>query len=141
MFKERQTWRVPCSGWGRQFSNTVLPKVFASWLIILVLAPFTAPFSTCDLPSLAGSAPAKHNPLALPGSVALTTDAAVPRAPYVPARSRVRPLQLSRSPLTEWDRALSSATVVGGMSVGTVREHVALTRILRLWRRLASLVD
>jgi hypothetical protein len=34
----------------------MLPKLLASWLVVLVIVPFTAPFSTCDLPGLFGSA-------------------------------------------------------------------------------------
>ena len=114
------------------FPITVLPKLLASWLIVLVLAPFTAPFSTCDLASLGGRAPGKHGPLTRPVYVALTRDAAAPCAPVIPAGARTRFSQLAKSPLSGTDKALSSPTLVGVVSVESIGEHGGQVRILRL---------
>jgi hypothetical protein len=34
----------------------MIPKLCAVWLVVLIVLPFTAPFSTCDLASLLDSA-------------------------------------------------------------------------------------
>ena len=44
----------PC-GWLSSCHATrhfMLAKMSAAWLVVLVLSPFSAPFSTCDLPTL-----------------------------------------------------------------------------------------
>ena len=40
-------WREPCSA--PDILTAMLSRVAACWLVVLVLAPFTAPFPTCDL--------------------------------------------------------------------------------------------
>jgi hypothetical protein len=37
--------------------NPMLSRLVASWLVVLILAPFTAPFPTCDLSTLLGLQP------------------------------------------------------------------------------------
>jgi hypothetical protein len=111
----------------------MLPKFFASWLVLLVIAPFTAPFSTCDFKSLFGSAQDQHVPAAPATSVALTTDAAVPTAPFVSAPGRVRLLPLSRVPLAESATPSLSATLMSSAaSAGCNRQHAVLNTILRV---------
>jgi len=111
----------------------MLPKFFATWLVVLVIAPFTAPFSTCDLTSLFGDTQGQHTPVAPPGSVALTTDAAVPSAPFVSAVGRAKLVPLPRVHLAESAISSSSDTWIWSVaSARCLREHVALTTILRL---------
>jgi hypothetical protein len=71
----------------------MLSKVCASWLVVLVLLPFTAPFSTFDLTALL---PARSRNLGAPPSKtpsAALTRAALSRAmPFLPRpASRARP--------------------------------------------------
>ena len=75
----------------------MLSKVCASWLVVLVLLPFTAPFPTFDLSDLQPK-PSRH--LGVPHSktpVAALSHVALSRAAPFPARaaSRLR-LSLSR---------------------------------------------
>jgi hypothetical protein len=111
----------------------MLPKFLASWLVVLVLVPFTAPFSTCDLASLFGNNGGAHSPIAPLTSAALTTDAAVPTALFATPAGRVRHLPLSRVSVAESAALASPATVISSVpSAGSIREHAALSTILRL---------
>jgi hypothetical protein len=38
-------------------NTSMLSRLVASWLVTLILAPFTAPFSTCDIATLFGRSP------------------------------------------------------------------------------------
>lgn len=111
----------------------MLPKFFASWLVVLVIAPFTAPFSTCDLASLFGGAQDQHAPIAPRSAVASATDTAVPTALFVPNAGRVRLCSLGRVPLAELATPSAAATVIASaVSAGGVREHTVLRTILRI---------
>jgi hypothetical protein len=113
--------------------SAMLPKFFATWLVALVIVPFTAPFSTCDLTSLFGKPQGQHTPIAPLTSVAFTTDAAVPITPYVRSAGRVRLLQTSGLALAESAVPLSSVTLMwSAASAGCIREHSVLRTILRL---------
>ena len=59
----------------------MLRKVAATWLLVLALSPFTAPFSTCDLVSLiAGSAAHElSSPMSAASVTRLRTDATFSR--------------------------------------------------------------
>jgi hypothetical protein len=111
----------------------MLPKFFASWLVVLILVPFTAPFSTCDLTGFLASAERHHTPLAPRRSTAVTNDAAVPSVPCISTARRVRLLPLSRLAPAQARTASSSARVGWSVaSAGCIREHTVLTTILRL---------
>ena len=111
----------------------MLPKFFATWLVALVIVPFTAPFSTCDLTSLFGNPHGQHTPGSPLTSVAFTTDAAVPIAPYVRSAGRVRLLQMSGVALAESAPPVSPVTLMwSAASAGCVKDHSALSTILRL---------
>jgi len=123
---------VTCYEWGRQIFCAMHSKFLASWLIVLVLVPFTAPFSTCDLSSLFGNTQGQQTP-ASPGSSVLTTDAAVPSALFVSSIGRVRLLPLSRIPSAESATPSSSATMMLSVaSAGCVRAHTVFSTILRV---------
>jgi hypothetical protein len=42
------------------FLQDVLARAVAFWLVVLVVLPFSAPFSTCDLATFAGTPAARH---------------------------------------------------------------------------------
>ncbi|HET6897600.1 MAG TPA: hypothetical protein VFK70_04600 [Vicinamibacteria bacterium] len=94
----------------------MLPKLFATWLVVLVVLPFTAPFSTCDLASVFGGPHGKRTPVARRPSVTSATDAAVPTAHRAPARGRVRVLPLRREPLALATTSSALAAVMSSES-------------------------
>ncbi len=51
----------------------MLPRFVAGWLVVLILAPFTAPFPTCDLATLFGRGPARQTPIVPSASTAVST--------------------------------------------------------------------
>jgi hypothetical protein len=122
----------------------MLAKFFASWLIVLVLVPFTAPFSICGLTGLFGSAQRRpHTALAVARTGSLrerrhrdedvTTDVAVARVPGIFKAARVRLSPESGLPLAHTRISSSSARLM--WLAGTpdrIREHSVLTTILRL---------
>jgi len=111
----------------------MLPKLFASWLVVLVVLPFTAPFSTCDLASLFGSPHGKRTPVPRRPSVASATDAAVPTGARVSNSGRVRVLPLRREPCTVSTTTSSPADVMSCVaSSGGLREPTVLAPILRV---------
>jgi hypothetical protein len=66
----------------------MLSRVAAIWLVALVLAPFTAPFPTCDLAALLGGDATQQAPGHLPAS-AIANDSIVASVPAI-GSSRVR---------------------------------------------------
>jgi hypothetical protein len=109
----------------------MLPKFFASWLVLLIVVPFTAPFSTCDLASLFGTS--QNTPVAPSASVVLTTDVAVPSGLAVSSAGRVRLGALSRISLTKSAIPSSAATLMSFVVwSGHPAEHIVLSTILRL---------
>lgn len=84
----------------------MLSRFVASCLVVLITAPFTAPFSTCDFESLFGSGDglhkslfadrnAHHSPIVPSRSAkTLSNDAAIPSAPVASTagRSRLMPV-------------------------------------------------
>jgi len=110
----------------------MIPKFFASWLAVLVVLPFTAPFSTCDLTGFFGQVQSRQMPVA-PARSAVTTDAAVASVPSASAVGRVRLLPLSGGAAIHTKAALAA----GGcrwsrVSVGSIRKHAVRTTVLRL---------
>jgi hypothetical protein len=111
----------------------MLPKLFASWLVVLVVLPFTAPFSTCDFASVFGSPHGKRTPVARRPSVTSATDAAVPTAARAPSKGRVRILPLRREPFAVSTSGASSGAVTSSVaSPGEPREPKILAPILRV---------
>jgi hypothetical protein len=111
----------------------MLPKFFAFWLVVLVISPFTAPFSTCDLATLFGSAQGRHMPIVPPVSRSVTTDAAVPSSPFVRVVGRVRLLPLPRVSRAESFTLLLPANLMWSVATaGFISDHVSLTTNLRL---------
>ena len=111
----------------------MVSRFVAGWLVVLILAPFTAPFPTCDLATLVGRGPAKHAPIVPPASAAVSNDAAVVSVPAVFRAGRIRVLSAFRvSPLSN---AIASALATSLRSVASlcdIRENAALTAVLRV---------
>ena len=108
----------------------MLPKFFASWLVALILLPFTAPFSTCDVTGMFDGAHSQHAPSR---SAAVTSGAAIPSVPAVSAARRVRLLQASGAAFAPASTARSSARFMwSGTSAGRISEHTTRAIILRL---------
>lgn len=110
----------------------MLHKFVASWLVVLVIVPFTAPFSTCDLTSVFGRSQEQHTPFAPPTSAAVSHDSTVSGVPCVSRAGRVRLLQLSGVPLAHAKIPASQVRLMPGTSAGRIWEHTVLTTILRL---------
>jgi hypothetical protein len=97
----------------------VVSRVLALWLVTLILLPFSAPFSTCDLSSLFGSdSPYDESSDAFAPLGALTDTAASQALPVARIGSKVKFPVFADSglpvPATERPRALParSASVV-----------------------------
>jgi len=108
-------------------------RITACWLVVLVMAPFTAPFPTCDLAMLVGRGPARQAPIAPHRSAAVSHDDAVVTAPAFLGNGRTRLHSAFRiSPLTD---AISSSTATFPRSVTSsrdIREDAALNSVLRI---------
>jgi hypothetical protein len=106
----------------------MLPKFLAFWLVVLIIVPFTAPFSTFDLARAQGS----HAPLAPPTHV-VKNDDAFPNVPCISTAGRVRLVRLLVLPLEHADPLTSSARLVSRcVSAGHTAEQFSLATILRL---------
>jgi hypothetical protein len=103
----------------------------ASWLVVLILAPFTAPFSICDLAALIGADATHATPGSHPGQTAVT-HAAHSIAPPIVRTSRIKILvqaarQVSHLPdgcVTGFSRAVDPP--------GGTRRYIASITVLRL---------
>jgi hypothetical protein len=107
----------------------MLPKFFAIWLIVLIIVPFTAPFSICDLAGAEG----QHAPFAPMTSVRVTSDTAASNVPCVSTAERLKFLSLSGLPSAQAKISSPPARVLwSSASAGCAREPAALATILRL---------
>lgn len=73
----------------------MVSRIIACWLIVLVLAPFTAPFPTCDLATFLGGSPARQASANLPGAATLGDEVSVASVPAISHTGRVRLVPLS----------------------------------------------
>jgi hypothetical protein len=120
----------------------MLAKFFASWLAALVLLPFTAPFSTCDVAGLLGSVHGRHTPVAPRPSAGVrerrhtdedvTNDGAGLSVACVSPSARIRLLPPSGLPLANAKISSPRRFVQSGRSPVYIKEHTVLTTILRL---------
>jgi hypothetical protein len=126
--------------------TVMLSRLLASWLVVLIVAPFTAPFSTCDLATLADSGqiprtrrspsivdavsddlPARSAP------VALSNEVAIPSAPSVVRVGRGRLLRAVRISVRSSVLSSSSATFLkSAVTTPHVGEDAALRTVLRV---------
>jgi hypothetical protein len=114
-------------------TTSMFSRITACWLVVLVLAPFTAPFPTCDFATLFGRGPSRQAPIAPPVSAAVSHDDAVVAAPASLGDGRARlhsPFGIS--PLSD-EISSSSATFLRSVTFARdVREDSALNAVLRV---------
>jgi hypothetical protein len=99
----------------------MLTRVAAITLIVLALSPFTAPFSTCDLLTLAGNhapAPAPHSrsSLADPGASHLIPVAATLGRVRLAALAGASHAEISQAPAMQSPRIRPSSMMAAGLS-------------------------
>jgi hypothetical protein len=111
----------------------MLSRVAACWLVVLVLAPFTAPFPTCDLATVFHAVHTRQAPAKLPVRSRLAGDSEVARVPAMSGRGRVR-LSMASGALAFAGAAVAAATPLTRAveRVHRKREHTGLTAILRV---------
>jgi len=111
----------------------MLSRVAACWLVVLVLAPFTAPFPTCDLAAFFGAAQNRQGPARMPSSAALHQESSICGVPRISDAGRGRLSFLSSvcKSAGEFLAAPAILTRAAARSDG-MREHVGLARILRV---------
>jgi hypothetical protein len=118
----------------------MIRKLSAASLVMLILSPFTAPFSTCDLATVLGTTGAHKTtdahrtpvaPRRSPGS--LTRDPAVSIVPSILRRTvRVKPLAFSRRDTSFAHIDVASSPGRLETSARRFDAHSGLTTILRL---------
>lgn len=95
----------------------MLSRLAACCLVALALAPFTAPFRTCDLAMLFGDAPSQHVPMGDSHST-VAGDVNVANFPPILRTGRVRLVPLAGSSVVS-EHICAAATTVARGSVGT----------------------
>ena len=111
----------------------MLSRVIASWLVVLILAPFTAPFPTCDLATLFGTSPVAEDAGHGPASGALSHDAAVVNGPAVNGTGRTRWLPAFLAPALSSKTPSSSSSLQATAAVAPlVKTNTALGTVLRV---------
>jgi hypothetical protein len=110
----------------------MLTKIAAAWLIVLTLSPVTAPFSTCDLVTVFGSAADHGTPFAPAPSKAQLTNTTISLVPSARTGERVRLLRSLAS--TPDDRmfiaAASQSRSIAATALGS--SHPSPPLILRV---------
>ena len=111
----------------------MLARFSASCLIVLICAPFTAPFSICDLASLIGTRPTHGAPVSTQAHVALTNATHSATAPAI-----VRTVSRAKVPISSPRRAsLAAAPSAPALkrtvnAPGRAGTSVTATTVLRL---------
>ena len=108
----------------------MLAQALASWFIVLILLPFTAPFSTCDLPSQSGHHGGKTLPSPEAAAVASLNDAAVVPARMTTGRAKLVALCAAYLGYTAPGSAAGFTSVVDPDA--PLQDRQALLTILRL---------
>jgi len=112
---------------------TMLSRITACCLAVLVLAPFTAPFPTCDLAALLGGQQTRHAPMKAPSSTALASDVNVASVPAINHIARARLLQPSHAASSAVECFSATATLArAAASSNGMRDRSALATILRV---------
>lgn len=106
-------------------------RVAACWLVVLVLAPFTAPFPTCDLDTLFGGVPTEHSPMHVPAPV-IANDSVVASVPAISGVGRVRLSVLAGVFSSARDCATVTTLMYAAAPTGRLRDHAGLAAILRV---------
>lgn len=114
-------------------STPMLSKIVATWLAVLIIVPFTAPFSTCDLATLVANAHDQRTPVAPRSSVASATDVAVAPVIFVSNSGGGRLLPLCRISLAESALPCLTASLMSSIaSTADTREHTVASAVLRV---------
>jgi hypothetical protein len=113
--------------------TAMLSRVAACWLVVLVLAPFTAPFPTCDFAALFGGEPMHQAPANAPGHVALACDSTIASVPAISGLGRVRLLPVSCVCAAAGQVSPAQTNLLHASAFSDdARDHAALTTILRV---------
>jgi len=99
----------------------MLSRLAACCLVALALAPFTAPFRTCDLAMLFGDVPSQHMPVNDSHST-VAGDVNVANFPSILRMGRVRLMPLTGSSVVP-AHSCAAATIVARGSVGSCLVH------------------
>jgi hypothetical protein len=113
--------------------HTMLFRVAACWLIVLVLAPFTAPFPTCGLTAFFGAAQNRQGPPKMPSSATLGQESSIAGVPAISGAGRVR-LSFLYSVCRSAGEFLAAPAILTRAAArsGGMRKHAGLARILRV---------
>jgi hypothetical protein len=106
-------------------------RVAACWLVVLVLAPFTAPFPTCDFGTLFGGSQTEQSPAHLPVSV-IANDSVVASVPAISGLGRVRWSVLAGAFPSAHECFRATALTHAAAPAGRLRDHAGLAAILRV---------
>jgi hypothetical protein len=111
----------------------MLSRIVAGWLVLLIFAPFTAPFPTCDMATLFGCGPAHHVPVVPAAPSAVSHDAAVVNAPAALRTVRIRVLSTFRMiPVSSQVSYSSSTRSRSSAAMRDGRDDAALRVVLRV---------
>jgi hypothetical protein len=111
----------------------MLARFCASTLLLLILSPFTAPFSTYDLGHVVGHRTRQGAPLDERGAPnAVAADASTSLVPAVPAAGRVRILALAALRAASMVAAPSTHAPRSAPARGTIAAPATLHAVLRL---------
>ena len=85
----------------------MVPRLCAAWLVLLIVLPFSAPFSTCDLATLFGGTEnplARHTAGPLASSRSLDHDVAT----HAPSYSRLKLRDRAETPLSVYSLTIAA---------------------------------
>jgi hypothetical protein len=106
-------------------------RVAACWLIVLVLAPFTAPFPTCDLGTVFGGSQTGHSPKHMPVSV-IANESIVASVPAISGVGRIR-LSVVVGAFASAHQCFRPRTLTHAAGPAIrLRDHAGLASILRV---------
>jgi hypothetical protein len=109
-----------------------LYRLFAAWLVVLGISPFTAPFSTCDLASVFGGGRDHHLPAAPASSGTWTADPTVLSDLLATKAERSKPLPPCRAASAESDRLPPFPGATPSATAADLWTQPVLTPILRI---------
>jgi hypothetical protein len=115
-----------------QQPNAMLSRVLACCLAALVLAPFTAPFRTCDLDVLFGRTLSHNAPLTAPVSTTAMHEDSLVSLPVAAAPVRTRALPLATDPASVVGPTKPRMVARVSEPTGRTPDRAALTSVLRV---------
>jgi hypothetical protein len=111
----------------------MLSRFTACCLAVLVLAPFTAPFQTCDLAMLFGDSQTEQVPVNAPGSIVVVSDVNIANLPALSHVGRIRLAPMSGD-CVQVSECFSATATPTDTTVGCsrIRDGAVLAAILRV---------